>query len=71
MSMEQIMHVASTPKDALAAVVLLDQIPRNVYRGQEAVKVHRDFDPLALRLAKAYLSPPYEYGDRKHCELSH
>lgn len=39
MSQEEFMSLVETPQEALSAVVLLDQMPRNIYRGLEAVQV--------------------------------
>lgn len=35
----------------MSLIILLDQMPRNCYRGMEAAKVTRVFDPLALAVA--------------------
>lgn len=35
----------------MSLIILLDQIPRNCYRGMEAAKVFNFFDPLALAIA--------------------
>ncbi|KAI4854152.1 hypothetical protein E4T44_00365 [Aureobasidium sp. EXF-8845] len=37
--------------DWMSLIVLIDQIPRNCYRGMEAAKVFNFFDPLALTVA--------------------
>jgi uncharacterized protein (DUF924 family) len=37
--------------DWMNLIILLDQIPRNCYRGMEAAKVFNFFDPLALAIA--------------------
>jgi len=45
---------AANPTSALewmSLIILLDQIPRNCYRGMEAAKVFNFFDPLALAIA--------------------
>lgn len=39
MSVEEIDQVVESREDAVAAVVLLDQLPRNMFRGKEAAKV--------------------------------
>jgi uncharacterized protein (DUF924 family) len=39
--------------DWMNLIILLDQIPRNCYRGLEAAKVFNFFDPLALTIALA------------------
>jgi len=40
MSVKEIDQVVESKEDAVAAVVLLDQLPRNMFRGMEAAKVH-------------------------------
>ena len=50
-------HFLTTPSDALAAVILFDQLPRNMFRG------HADqfaTDPLALAIAKAAVDKGYD-----------
>lgn len=42
----------STPRDWLSLILLLDQIPRNIYRGSASYKVFTIFDPLALAVAQ-------------------
>jgi hypothetical protein len=42
--------VGQTPEEAVATIVLLDQLPRNMYRGMEAAKVRPTGTVLALRL---------------------
>lgn len=37
--------------DWMSLIILLDQIPRNCYRGMEAAKVFNFFDPIALAIA--------------------
>lgn len=37
--------------DWMSLIILLDQIPRNCYRGTEAAKVFNFFDPMALAIA--------------------
>jgi len=39
MSAKEIDQVVESKEDAVAAVVLLDQLPRNMFRGMEAAKV--------------------------------
>lgn len=39
MSVEEIDQVVESREDAVAAVVLLDQLPRNMFRGKKAAKV--------------------------------
>ncbi|GFF26008.1 hypothetical protein IFM58399_01251 [Aspergillus lentulus] len=41
----------STPQDWLALVILLDQLPRNTYRGESSRIVFEFFDPLARTIA--------------------
>ncbi|EAW14972.1 DUF924 family protein [Aspergillus clavatus NRRL 1] len=53
-SAEQILSLANptTPRDWLALLLLLDQLPRNCYRGPAARTVFEFFDPLALAIAR-------------------
>lgn len=44
-----ISDVGQTPEEAVATIVLLDQLPRNMYRGMEAAKVSPSETVLALR----------------------
>jgi len=39
MTVKDIDRVVESKEDAVAAVVLLDQLPRNMFRGMEAAKV--------------------------------
>jgi uncharacterized protein (DUF924 family) len=41
MSVGEIEKVVESPEDAVAAVILLDQLPRNMFRGKEAAKVSK------------------------------
>jgi uncharacterized protein (DUF924 family) len=41
----------SSPLDWLSVILLLDQIPRNCYRGDESAVVFRFFDPLVEEIA--------------------
>ncbi|KAG9853962.1 DUF924-domain-containing protein, partial [Aureobasidium melanogenum] len=52
-SAEQILTAAnpSTALEWMTLIILLDQIPRNCFRGMEAAKVTRIFDPLARAIA--------------------
>lgn len=52
-SAEEIFTAAkpSTALDWMALIILLDQMPRNCYRGMHAAKVTRIFDPLARAIA--------------------
>lgn len=52
-SAERILTAANpnTALEWMALILLLDQIPRNCYRGMEAAKISRVFDPLALAIA--------------------
>jgi uncharacterized protein (DUF924 family) len=43
---------SSDPLDVMALILLLDQIPRNTYRGSSAGTVFIFFDPLAVAVAK-------------------
>jgi len=44
------------PSHQLPLILLLDQIPRNVYRGTEASIAYQFFDPIALHIASVGLS---------------
>ncbi|KAI5236308.1 hypothetical protein E4T47_08613 [Aureobasidium subglaciale] len=50
---DQILEAAKpcSATDWMDLIILLDQLPRNCYRGKEAVKVFDFFDPLALSVA--------------------
>lgn len=54
-------------KDALALILLLDQVPRNIYRGKEAKIAYEQCDPIAQQLAKAFTSEPYNFDSREKC----
>ncbi|KAJ5895241.1 hypothetical protein N7495_006932 [Penicillium taxi] len=41
----------SSPIEWLSLLLLLDQVPRNCFRGDEAKKVFERFDPLAVKVA--------------------
>lgn len=41
----------STPQDWLALIIVLDQLPRNIYRGESSRIVFEFFDPLARTIA--------------------
>ncbi|ROT34481.1 DUF924-domain-containing protein [Sodiomyces alkalinus F11] len=45
-----------TPEDWLCLVLLLDQMPRNCYRGPASAAVFTFFDPLALAIARRAIS---------------
>ena len=47
----------ATPKGALATVILLDQFPRNIYRGQRMAFA---FDALALKVAKSAIQKGFD-----------
>lgn len=47
---------ASSPSRALALLLLLDQIPRNVFRGAASARVFSEFGPRALALAQYALA---------------
>ena len=49
--------VGSDRESALSLILLLDQIPRNIYRGAEAKKAYTITDPKARELCKAFISP--------------
>jgi len=46
MTIKEIDSVVKSREDAVAAVVLLDQLPRNMFRGMEAAKVYHLVLPL-------------------------
>lgn len=43
----------SGPLDWIQLIVLFDQMPRNIYRGEESRKVFTVFDPIAQHIAQA------------------
>ncbi|KAI9633777.1 uncharacterized protein MKK02DRAFT_38436 [Dioszegia hungarica] len=55
LSPEEVGRIVQTPEEAVGAVLLLDQIPRNIFRGTEAAKVYELYDPKGVHLAKYYL----------------
>lgn len=57
----------SQGKDALALILLLDQMPRNIYRGKEAKIAYEKCDPKAQQLAKAFTSDPYNFDSKEKC----
>ncbi|RSL64554.1 hypothetical protein CEP54_004684 [Fusarium duplospermum] len=62
-SVEDILAVAQPrdPLDWLSLVILLDQIPRNCYRGAEAAICFTFFDPLAVQLTLKALEEGLPY----------
>ncbi|GIK00882.1 hypothetical protein Aspvir_004911 [Aspergillus viridinutans] len=54
----------STPQDWLALIILLDQLPRNIYRGESARIVFEFFDPLARTIALKAADAGYPSGNR-------
>jgi uncharacterized protein (DUF924 family) len=46
MTLKDIDSIVESKEDAVAAVVLLDQLPRNMFRGMEAAKVFHLVLPL-------------------------
>ncbi|KAG2026300.1 hypothetical protein GB937_001809 [Aspergillus fischeri] len=52
----------STPQDWLALVILLDQFPRNIYRGESSRIVFEFFDPLARTIALKAADAGYPSG---------
>lgn len=54
-------------RDALALILLLDQMPRNIYRGKEAKIAYEKCDPKAQQLAKTFTSHPYNFDSREKC----
>lgn len=63
-SVQQLAERFQTPEDALGLMILLDQIPRNVYRGKEAKRAYAQVDPKARDLSKTFISDPNNF-DRK------
>ncbi|UPK89950.1 hypothetical protein LCI18_000885 [Fusarium solani-melongenae] len=63
-SVEDILAVAQPrdPLDWLSLVILLDQIPRNCYRGAEAAVCFTFFDPLAVQLTLKALEKALPYN---------
>jgi len=57
--------VKDSPKDVLALLLLLDQMPRNIYRGDEAKKAYTVTDPKGLELCKRFIAEPYKYDRRE------
>jgi uncharacterized protein (DUF924 family) len=51
-----LLDLATTPDRTLALLLLLDQLPRNLYR-EDTAKVYTVTDPLALTLARYAVSP--------------
>lgn len=61
----------STPLQWISLIILLDQIPRNCYRGKEAGFAYSFFDPLALDIAfRAIKNSTPDHPDvrYKHCQ---
>lgn len=56
---------AEPHKEALSLILLLDQVPRNVYRGEEAKRAYNDCDPKARELCKAFISDPRNYDSKE------
>ncbi|TCD06395.1 DUF924 domain-containing protein [Erythrobacteraceae bacterium CFH 75059] len=52
----------ASPRDALGAVLLFDQVPRNIFRGQAEAWAT---DPLALAITRAVLARGWEAGLRQ------
>ncbi|KAL1870689.1 hypothetical protein Daus18300_005009 [Diaporthe australafricana] len=46
----------SSPLEWIRLVILLDQIPRNIYRGEESSVVFTVFDPIAQHIAQAAIA---------------
>jgi hypothetical protein len=59
MGVGEIQGIVETPEDAVAAVVLLDQITRNIYRGDLAAKVR----PSASTYRQAFAIDHQAYRD--------
>jgi len=58
---QELLDMVHSPDDALNMLLLLDQVPRNIYRGSEASKAYEKMDPLAEELAFKFTSPPLDY----------
>jgi uncharacterized protein (DUF924 family) len=54
-------------KQATGLVILLDQMPRNIYRGKDAKIAYEICDPKAQELAKIFTSEPYNFDSREIC----
>lgn len=48
MSPDEIDKIVKSKEEAVGAVLLLDQIPRNIFRGKEAAKVRTDISHLLV-----------------------
>jgi uncharacterized protein (DUF924 family) len=70
-------HLAKTPEGALALVILLDQIPRNIFRGDPrcyasdglacataADAIARGFDRSLSAVERMFLYMPFEHSER-------
>lgn len=68
LSIAEIRQIAQEPIEEVAAVILLDQIPRNIYRGKDAHKVRRvrGAEPLLGKLKHQ----AYRQYDPKALELA-
>lgn len=81
-SPDELLKLVNGPDDALNLLLLLDQVPRNIYRGKEAKKVcfrlssssllsalqaYTITDPIAEDLAKRFTSKPLEYQNHGNC----
>lgn len=55
------MKQISNAEEAQGLLLLLDQVPRNIYRGEEASKAYTKTDPLAEELVQQFIAPPLEY----------
>ena len=64
--MEQLVDLGNNPEDALSMILLLDQMPRNIYRGDSARIAYEETDPRALELAKLFTRPPKDYDARQN-----
>ena len=61
MNQEELMDLARNKEDAISLVILLDQIPRNIFRGDLAKSAYTGSDPISLSLVKKFTHPPYDY----------
>ena len=61
----------SPQESALGLMVLLDQMPRNMFRGPETRRVHQEFDPKALALCKMFIAAQDGFDRRSNWQHFH
>lgn len=59
--MSCITSLATSPERALSLLLLLDQIPRNIFRGDLSSRVYTETDPLAVAVSLHSLSSSLRY----------